>query len=348
MGGNAVPNCKRISKDEYLDIRDGFVLPLLKQNYKQAQDIPAYFTKSDFGDMDTLVDCDNSTISLYDFAKDVLNSPFVSKNGDCVSCDIRGFQVDLIKTNSRLFEATKTYFSFNDLGNLMGRVAHKLGFKYGHEGLCVPIRGENDHILGKVEVSIVPEKIFKFLGYDYNRFKQGFNTLENVFEFAATTPYFNADIFSFENLNHINRTRNRKRASYCGFLDWVKDKKVDSFDFSGQEAIFFERAVNEFPESNINDKIKEFNDEITRQNLYKSKFSGALVIELTGIQGKELGSIIKNLENSKGGRANWIDWVIESSVENIKNAIFENILPNPILSKESNLKSVSSTYEKET
>ena len=81
------------------------------------------------------------------------------------------------------------------------------------------------------------------------------------------------------------------------------------------------------------------------------RFNQALklfVIELTGMKGKKLCGIIKNLKNSKGGRANLIDWMNESSVENIKTAIFENIPQNPILSKESNLKSVSSTYEKET
>lgn len=111
------------------------------------------------------------------------------------------------------FQTCRDYYTYNDLGNLIGRVAHKMGMKFGHLGLLYPLR-DGDHLIAELVVTRDTRQALEFMGYDFDRWNQGFDQLTDIFEFAASTPYFNPEAFTLENLNHRNRTRNRKRNTF--------------------------------------------------------------------------------------------------------------------------------------
>ena len=52
-------------------------------------------------------------------------------------------QVDYIKSNLEDFDFSKNFFAFNDLGNLIGRIAAQASFSFGFDGLKRKIYVDN-------------------------------------------------------------------------------------------------------------------------------------------------------------------------------------------------------------
>lgn len=54
----------------------------------------------------------------------------------------------MLKANEH-FNTSLEYLNWNDLGNLIGRIAHKFGLKYGHKGLLYIIKNDLVDIIPK-------------------------------------------------------------------------------------------------------------------------------------------------------------------------------------------------------
>lgn len=166
--------------------------------------------------------------------------------------------------------------------------------KYGSAGLIASVYSiDNSRKLADIVVSKDNRKIFEFFDLDFDRYLKGFDTLEEIFEFIISSKYFNINNFLMENLSHIDRKRNKKRKTYKGFLDYVKNKKSlksSSFEFSKNKEDYIDMINNYFPESNLLERFKVLKIEDERNQRISKKFNGYLVMELTGLKGKELGS----------------------------------------------------------
>lgn len=255
MGGNALKNAvtERKSKVDYERIM-GEVKAGLHDLFPATNfaGIQAYADKADFGDGDILI-CDDhlpkdwiaQVQKRFDPKQVFINRigarplsfdrnepiPVIDNDIFAVSFDYEKFQIDLVVVQEKIFRIAQVYYSYNDLGNFMGRIADRMGFKYGWDGLTYMVRkpGDMTITMGKVHVTMDPQLIFEFLGYDIERYKEGFSTMEEVYEFAASSPYFHRSIYALENRNNKDRVRDEKRASYSGFLAWM-DKQPDSID----------------------------------------------------------------------------------------------------------------------
>ena len=62
------------------------------------------------------------------------------------------FQIDFIKVGEENWETSKNYFSYNDLGNLMGRLAQRLGVKYG---------GIEDYFINIIHIILQKNSLFQ-------------------------------------------------------------------------------------------------------------------------------------------------------------------------------------------
>lgn len=307
MGGNALKQVetRRYQRDEYLALEKE-VLDILREDFpgRRVAAIQAYREKESFGDMDVLLESDNLNTDLMKYVKERFNTKQAVRNSHVVSFEYKDFQIDLICTTIKNFNTSASYFAWNDLGNLMGRVAHKLGFKYGHEGLSMTFR-DGDYMYAEVEVSRNIRRIVEFLGYNYDRFADGFDTVEEIFVFTASTPFFNKEIYSLENRNHTSRTRDRKRKTYNQFLTWIETApNLPEYPWSslkeqgGREykKQFMERAFKFFP------SFKEQHDKVQAEfQLWKQSrenFNGDLVREWTGLQDQDLGKFMKFLREA--------------------------------------------------
>jgi hypothetical protein len=298
MGGLALKylNVQRLNSSEYQILVTGIIESFKELIGIDVYLIPSYETKPNFGDADILVcsDLENLPQNWRDILSKYYNSKGMYKNGEVTSIEINNFQVDFITIPSRYLEAAKTYYAYNDLGNLMGRIAHKMGFKLGQYGLVYTLR-DKDHVIEEIEISTNPSEYFPFLGYDFNKFGD-FKTLEDIFIYAASSSYFHPDIYLLHNRNAKSRVRDTKRKTYTEFLKWCEtnNSNLCKYDYKNNKQYFLQEAFKHWPnfEISFNKRLIEYN----KQKEIKKYFNGDIVYQLTRLQGKELGMFMSNIK----------------------------------------------------
>ena len=303
MGGNALSfETKRLSKDDYqnvyariqfrLHIYFGGILSGLVDSYRE---------KADFGDLDMLVLCESNQRKkeISEFIRTALKPKELVLNGGVFSFDVNDFQVDFILApDVETFHFAKSYFAWNDLGNFIGRTAHRLGFKYGHDGLKYVMRDEDDpsYVISEVFLTKDHDEALEFLGFSSHKHAEGFDTPEEIFEYAASSPYFSAASFMLSNRNHIARVRDRKRKMYNMCVEYYKEKfgvdentPVEPLD----KAAHLARAFDKFP--SFYEAYTSVMAKHIKHKAYKSVFNGNAVGAIYCLEGKELGAKMKVL-----------------------------------------------------
>ena len=270
--------------------------------------IPSYLNKKDFGDLDIIY---TSKIEILDNLIKLINPKEFIKNGPVLSIvyqfNDKKFQVDFIRVKDDSYDFSLNYYSNNDLGNLIGRIFHKMGFKFGHDGLSYVVRDFtiNTKVLGTLLVSTNFKEVLEFGDY-HNYENRVFNELEDIFNYVTTSKYFNKTIFLLENRNHISRVRDEKRPTYMKFLKFTENREFDNnFDFKDKEIFrkeILEQIFVRFPD--FKERYNQLLIQIEHRKMISEKFNGNLIKELTGLEGKTLGYFIKFLlswfEHNKG------------------------------------------------
>lgn len=319
MGGNALSSPSvRLTKSAYRKVSINTLCTLRCNNPNaRFEVIPSYFNKESFGDIDILTDNFQATGNVQ-----ALNPLEIHSNNEVNSIGIETaggmFQVDLIYVHPDSFNFALDYFSYNDLGNLLGRIAHRLGFKLGRDGLQYTFR-ENTHVIKEMTLTTNWSDALTFLGYSPFRFYRGFSSLEEIFEYVATSKYANSDIFLLENRNATSRVRDAKRKTYTDFLVWLRDNPIPDTLGMEKEKLRYEnlkRAVERFP--NFGKELREAFDDLMRKRKLKDKFNGQIFSEVTGLSGIELGMALTEF---KDGIPDFENWVERSSPEGIRIAI---------------------------
>ncbi len=308
MGGNALKNCvtRRYSKQEYEDIEHDVWKKLVGSIQVRCHAIEAYHSKESFGDLDMLIMSDELPSNWVDIVVDVFQPKEWVKNGNVLSFEYKEFQIDLIATPEKEFTTSEYYFAYNDLGNLMGRLAHSMGLKLGHDGLSYNWRVDSYQFKNEV-ISTDWEVICNVLGLSYERYCRGFNTLEDIFQFVVASRFFNKDIYLIQNRNNYARTRDKKRKTYQEFLKWIESyKETDAQKSTAAWDKLFRTAscTKDHWLKYLFWKIPHFQSlydnvqkEWDNEKSYKAAFNGSLVSEWTGLKGKELGEFMRELKN---------------------------------------------------
>jgi len=300
MGGLALKNAvtRRYQKDEFLRLKEE-VFDML-DFYVERIDMPRYYNnKADFGDMDIVaVIKPEYTFELKNYIQEVFKPTEIFKNSNCHSFDYKECQIDLITTSKEKFDSLLNYLNFNDLGNLLGRLAHSLGMKYGQDGLVYPVYVEDTHV-DNIVVCTDPEKMMKFLDVDYNQYREGFNDLTDIFEFVAKSKYFDWRLFQFDQLNKINRDRNKKRKTYITFLDWLEENKHrDGFESTfDKDKSYFNEINKYFPEAKLKLNYRKIVYHKARNLYCSSLFDGGELIRRFNIDPKDITNIKKAFED---------------------------------------------------
>ncbi|WP_408601607.1 hypothetical protein [Pseudomonas sp. PLMAX] len=304
MGGNALApyGAKRVSKEVAGSMLQGLQsnLALLSAAHgitARCEPIRAYRDKPDFGDLDVLVE--NTLFKVLPSEKIVAalqgfydaEIPWI-KNGPVLSIGLpleEGgcLQADLISTPAVSFDFSAGYFAWNDLGNLVGRVAHKLGVKLGHDGLWLPMR-DGTNLFDEILITHDFEEAIGFLGFDSEAWARGFDSLDQIYAFVVEGSRFNADIYKLENRNHTARVRDRKRPVYMGFLQWVEQKSnLNAFEWNADKSVYLKDIFAAFPET---EKLHKASlERLAKTQAMKGRFNGQIVSDLTGLSGKDLG-----------------------------------------------------------
>jgi hypothetical protein len=336
MGGHALSHTSvRLTASNYERVATDCVAKL-KALYpdNRVEPVVAYRSKSDFGDLDLLVESKN-----YDPLKAAaaLGAVEVVRNGPVTSVGLKVrpeveqlegnlFQVDLMKTSPESFDYAAGYFAYNDLGNLCGRVAKQLGLTHGHEGLLLPMR-EGDYLFTTLTVTTDFDSALAFLGYDPKRFREGFETLEDVFLYAASSPFFNKAVYQLEARNHTARVRDRKRKTYMEFLQWLETRNdLPAYEYPKDRKEWLPKVFEAFPA--VQPEYEKALAKLEQTRQVKARFNGAMVAKLTGKQGKDLGQVMARFKASfgaqsdvSGAEAKLADFVLGATQEELENRV---------------------------
>lgn len=321
MGGQAlkIAKTRRFNSNEYFSIKKEVEDMLASKGFQTA--VPASFaTKPSFGDLDILVLNDAEILksrNIRDIIVELFQPTEMYPNGSIYSFDYKEFQIDIILVSPKDWITSQVYFSFNDLGNFMGRIAYQMGFRYGDYGLKLVYRHEDGGRKFEYIVSKSPEKIFEFLGFDWSKYMMGFDTVEDIFEFIIESKYFSVHIFQYDQLNHQNRTRNKKRKNYASFLDYIQqnDKK---YVYASKE--YYVDLADEFFSINLKSKIDEWKKTVEIEKQVSRKFNGEIVMQNFSLTGKELGDAIGKFHeffNYKHDRTIYNEWILTTNQDKI-------------------------------
>lgn len=305
MGGSALKNCvtRRYDKEEYFTLEKEVVGKLKEIFYlSRIEPVKAYSSKESFGDMDVIVEAaiyPESPPGYGITAKwyDTFSPKEFVMNGGVLSFEYKEFQIDLIFTKPEEFESSAYYFAYNDLGNLLGRVSHSMGFQLGHRGLLYKWRTKDGHIFEEIVLLRDWKDILPVLGYSYERYAQGFDTLEDIFKFVVSSPFFNKDIYLLHNRNNKSRVRDRKRKTYMEFLKFCETyEETPEQDDNKHRCTLKKSQWLPYLFGNIpgfKEKYQSVQKEYELEEEYKLRYNGDVVKKVTGLEGVELGNFIK-------------------------------------------------------
>ena len=211
------------------------------------------------------------------------------------------FQVDLIQVPPDVFAFALGYFSYNDLGNLLGRIARLHGFKLGHAGLFRPLRapGNESHFVRDILVTRDWPRALQFLGYDPARWERGFDSMDEMFAFVRDSRAFHPSAFPLEHRSHRARVRDRKRPTYTAFLQHLTDRGLVPAAEIGEDRLDTMRKMGlACTLDQFEDFAKEWWQAQTdlRDGLaFHQRFNGDVVRQVTGLDGAALGQHMRAL-----------------------------------------------------
>lgn len=295
-----------------------------------------YHNKADHGDLDLLLKIDNEfhnkKIDLGTFIRKTFRPRVINNNGGVYSFDYKDFQIDFIPIKDSIWEAAVTYYSYDPLGNIMGKTFHKFGLSYGWDGLFYKFRNFNGRNSQNILLTTDAKKIFELGDYDYDRYLKGFDELKEIFEFVINCKYFDTEIFQMYNLKSIDKKRNRKRGSYHSFLKYLKENDINQrYPFEKDKSVYLQMIEEAFPEVKFLENLKKLkeSDDLNRQ--LAEKFNGYLVMKwLPDLKGKKLGKAITEFKNHLGD--SYDETVLSASTDELRN-LFINVYERRIEQK---------------
>jgi len=311
MGGRALKHlgCIRYDKDEYVKASNQLI-SLLEENFHTNVEVTkSYFNKTSYGDIDLLMvrkdwmkteimkekllDLFEAThikshFSKIDKLEDFyINNSVITFPFNLLSMD--PIQVDLIMVDQKEWDTFRAYYGWGEVGNLIGKIFHGFGLKYGSYGVkCIQYKGTLK--LGEFIVTRDMKEAFSFIGLNYGQFCSGFKDEYEVFDYIMSSPYFNSEMFQWVNLNAVTKKRNTKRENYHKFLEYIeKAGNPIKFTFDYDKTVYWDKIESHFRGCNFYKRVAMIQQKEIQMSNFKEKWNGNMLIKKYKITDKVLG-----------------------------------------------------------
>ena len=262
--------------------------------------IPRYYrSKADFGDVDIIVSDAAIQSTWQDLRMQIVQDLGIEQYksaGAVFSTVYQHFQVDYFCKEQAFFESTYHYLSFNDIGNILGKIFKRFNLKYGEQGLQYVFRRTDGHFQKDLPVSLDFARIFAFLDLDYAHWERGFDTLDEMFRWATASPYFS--IKPYEEQDATTAKRVKERHTMQRFIQWLQENRItQTFTFQEERDAYLPMIEAFFPEAHLLKKIEQERQREGFVQQLRGKYSGQVVMRLfPELQGKALGEFMRKFE----------------------------------------------------
>jgi hypothetical protein len=321
MGGKALKQCniQRMTQERYAEVRD-FVTSQLEADFPgyRLEVYKAYRAKQDFGNLSLLMEAGSATPKIVSYLTRTFKPLELVSHGDMHSFEVKGHQVDLMLVPSDQFQMVADYNAYNGLGWLLGELAHAMGMKLSPDGLTYSVQ-KGTWKLADISLAKTWPDCLAALGYNPQHWEQGFDSLESIFEFVASSPYYSSDIFAdhgFKDVPEGVRLTTRQEMA-----KWVDENPVKVRPFKAGKDDWQAFVFEKFPV--VPQKVQEAEQQHQDHLAAREKFNGNLVTELTGRTQRALGQFLTRFQESLGGKDGQTAWVLGASADDIKQKILE-------------------------
>ncbi len=323
MGGTALGKpLPRLSRAKYEEIVSDLKKKLKPEYFLFVQEPRNFISKTSFGDVDLLVTRQQKELNP---VKD-LEATSSIRNGNIVSMEYCGYQVDLIKIPEDKIDLSSFFYGYADTGMIFGMLMRNIGLKFGMNALTLKLETY------KIKLSHELRDILRFWGLNYDAWQNGFDTEQEIFEWIASCKYFCPSFFAraktledaekrhkhSENFEeptvwtHEARKRLDKRPMFQNWIEYVSTlhavaDRVETQTVKSDALDFF-------------DKREEYaciETLLAKTRRLKAKFNGKLAMTWTDneIQGKALGVVMAAFKQKFSA-----DELDSMSIENIEKA----------------------------
>ncbi|KAI0785256.1 hypothetical protein C8Q75DRAFT_686109, partial [Abortiporus biennis] len=233
------------------------------------------------------------------------------------------YQVDVhVCPDKDHFDRVEFFKSYGDLGMIVGLICRSIGLSFSSNGLRVQkiiIESQfSDPLPTYPQITFHLSKdfpdILSFLGLSLDRWKQGFATQSDVFQWVASSPYFDPRLLSrADTANNARRKARDARPMYQNFLKYVRS--IAGTSNNGDTQVHDPSSVKEKGKhrerkqaimSNVLTRYgkRALYDALLRvasiKQHVKDVYTGRLVTEWTGVQGTPVRWIMNEVERRLG------------------------------------------------
>ena len=283
--------------------------------------IPRYYgDKVDFGDMDVIVPMPADWLAQRQAIVGVFGIVETKSVGRVFSTVFRGLQTDFFAVPPEFLESTYDFMSFNDLGNLIGRMCRRFELKWGEQGLSYVFRRQTaENYVVDIPVTQDFARVCAFLGLDHAAWARGFGTLVELYEWVIASPYFSVVPY----LDDPGK-EGRDRPTIARFCEFLRERKISARPEFADRKSYVERVAGAFPEARLLERLAAERAAEARAAKVAAKWNGGLVMRLRPERDQALGALIKAFKRSIAPTDIAFDaWVLATPSSDIERRIVE-------------------------
>jgi hypothetical protein len=244
---------------------------------------------------------------------EVENSAFI-KNG-------HQFTLGEIKVNI-IYVSTKDEFDFcfdvssYGINLILGKIIKRMGLKLTHNCLLYEEKlGVENHQskVGEFVITTDPRKLFNLLQLDYERFKAGFSSKEDIFAFIATCPYLKQQVFTEPKKEHKMRIHQEFQAYLI--LNPITEP---------YKKITFQEIDSFFDDVDFIAGVERLKEKERRKREAVEKFNGRVILShFPDFDRKKIGTSMGYFKYSFKDVEQYRDFLAENSIEAVMNKFKE-------------------------
>lgn len=294
MGGHALKSVSLVRKPraEYEVIARN-TLNILQPHIPTLNSVPDLPDKEDFGDLDLLYK-PQPGLDVREIVTQTLRPKEICVNGDVMSFDIGGdFQVDLIRCTNLAF--ARFFFSYADLGGMLGSLVHAHGLKLGQEGMWVRLGAEDG--FAKLPLTEDVQAACDFMAVDFAKWQSGITCTQDVYDMVTACRFFRPDVLATK--------RSDQRPVLKRYLEQVARMPalIGPAPSAVAEAIrFFKREQ----------QLEEIREAHRARAALAAKLNGHMVLAL-GVPDRRVGAVLKGFREAEGEE--WIRTASGDAIE---------------------------------